>query len=398
MSLYRSAALAFWNQSSALLKRSRWFRRLSKSPFYGRMRQRIPVNLGDSYVDDSDIVRALAPPVLIDWPSGIRKPRVGIVRDYGDSPWWTKYVRFLQTNTIEFELYNVHTSNWLEKSKEFQLILGIPSSTAYHLEEVRRKYYVLEKHQKIPCYPSFEETLLYEDKILELYLSQVYGFPFAETFATNDLAEALNAVQELPFPVVSKMVPCAGSLGVELIRSARKCRRIIKAAFSNFGRKTHVHYFREKNRVYLQRFLPNDGYDLRIIIVGKSVFGYFRKVPRGDFRASGMNLVEWRSLPLDAMRLATSINRRLQFPMLVVDMVGSSDGGYKIIEISPRCQVDPNDEVQVNGQSGRYVVENNGSYRFDPGKVWIPELVLKEVLENLFLKRVLEVDALASSV
>jgi hypothetical protein len=370
-----------------IIKNWGWFKRLMKIPFYVRMRQRIPINRGCIYTDDAEIVAVSAPPVLLDWPPESNKPRIGIVRDYGSAPWWTKYVRFLKINDIDFEFFNIHASNWLDQAKGFQLVLGSASSNQYHLEEARRKNFILEKHMGIRCYPSFEETLLYEDKMMEEYLSRLYDFPFASTFITHDKQEALAAIQEMRFPRVSKIVPGSGSVGVELVRSAKECRRIIRRAFSTGGRKTHYLYYRQKNNVYLQEYVPNDGCDLRIIVIGENVFGYSRRVLKNDFRASGMHLEEWGPLPLQAMKLARSMNKHLCSPMLVVDMLRTFEGTYKVIEISPQCSVLVDEEVKIDGEPGRYVFDDDDSFRFERGKVWMPELVLKEVLEQYFLHK-----------
>ena len=61
--------------------------------------------------------------------------------------------------------------------------------------------------------------------------------------------------------------------------------------------------YRQKNLVCFQEFIPNDGYDIRVIVVGNQIFGFYRKVPQGDFRASGMNIEEMRELPVEAMKI-----------------------------------------------------------------------------------------------
>jgi glutathione synthase/RimK-type ligase-like ATP-grasp enzyme len=39
--------------------------------------------------------------------------------------------------------------------------------------------------------------------------------------------------------------------------------------------------------VYLQQFIADAGYDLRVVVVGDRLSAYGRRVPVGDFRASG---------------------------------------------------------------------------------------------------------------
>jgi hypothetical protein len=118
------------------------------------------------------------------------------------------------------------------------------------------------------------------------------------------------------------------------------------------------------------------------------VFGYYRKVLRWDFRASGMNLLEKRELPEQAIRMAREVNRIIKSPMLVVDMLQGLDGRYSIIEFSPLCQVETPEQLHVNGVPGVYVFDNDDSFHFEKGRYWVHELALKEFLSSDYLPRV----------
>jgi len=54
----------------------------------GEMQRERPL-LGDERLES-------APPLVLDWPAGVAKPKVGLVKDSGDHPYWPKYERFLQ--------------------------------------------------------------------------------------------------------------------------------------------------------------------------------------------------------------------------------------------------------------------------------------------------------------
>ena len=302
----------------AQIKNSRIFKKITRTVLYARLRSRLPYNPLLVY-DDRQRISNNVKDVLLDWPLRLDKPMVGIIRDPGESPRWTKYCRFLETNNIPFRFYDIHSLDWLENARDLNVIVGIDSCATYHLEEIRRKYYVLEYHLEKNCYPSFADVVLYEDKILEAYLSEFYDFPFIRTYAFTCMNEAMEAAAQFTYPIISKIVPSSGSVGVEMIHSKKQCLTVIKKAFSRGGRKTHVPYVSQKNYVYFQDYIPNDGYDVRIIVTGNSLFGYYRKTIQGDFRASGMGLYEKRELPVDAMQIARSVNNVLKSPMLVVE-------------------------------------------------------------------------------
>jgi glutathione synthase/RimK-type ligase-like ATP-grasp enzyme len=325
--------------------------------------------------------------VKIQWPADVRKPVFGIVRDAGPYPRWTKYRRFFENNAFEHDIYDLHAHDWEKKAEAFDIIVGIPSPFSWHIEEMRRKYRFLEGYMGKACYPSPAHADLYEDKILEAYISGRAGLPFADTHISNDEADALRLIKDLVYPVISKITPSSGSMGVELVRTEAAAYRIVKQAFSSRGRGTHTHHFRQKNFVYFQDMVPNDGYDIRCIVVGNQVFGYYRKVLAGDFRASGMNQVEKRELPEPAMRLSLRVNEVVKSPMLVVDMVHGLDDCYYIIEFSPVCQMEFPEQLHVNGVPGVYIFEDDGSFHFEPGKYWVHELALRKFLLDDYLPR-----------
>lgn len=362
----------------------RIFRRISHSTFYYVWRNRLHPFKRSSIVDDREHIDNGVPPVLLDWPSSITKPRVGIIQDTGVSPRWTKYRRFLETNGFPFGIYNFHSAGWLDQARDYDAIVGIGSCEPHQLEEIRRKHHILETQLQKKCYPSYRDVVFYEDKILEAYVSDVHGLPFIPTHVFHREDEALQAADTLTYPLVSKVVPCSGSVGVELIKTPSQAKRLIRKAFCHRGRLTHIPYRAQKDYVYFQDYVPNDGYDIRIITVGNKVFGYYRKAPQGDFRASGMGMVEKRELPAEAIEIARHAYAIVQSPMLVVDLLRSTEGQYLIIEMSPICRVDTPEQLHVDGKPGCYVV-NDGSYTFEEGRVWVHELALKEFFECAYL-------------
>jgi glutathione synthase/RimK-type ligase-like ATP-grasp enzyme len=365
------------------LKKIMVLKRLQKTMNYSRIRQFLPMS-DVEYVDDRDKIDD-AEIVRIEWPKNIEKPHVGVVRDFGIYPRWTKYCRFLENNSFPYVFYDIHAHDWIENAKNIDAVVGLVSNEFYRLEELQKKYHFLETYLGKKCFPSTAHAVLYEDKSFEAYLAEIFELPFAKTLISHQKEDALAMIDNLRYPLVSKISPAAGSIGVELLRTPRKARRVIRQAFSRNGRKVHVPYFRQKNYVYFQEFIPNDGYDIRVILVGNWVFGYYRKVLSGDFRASGMHPEEKRALPEEAIRIALKANKFVQSPLLVVDMVHGLDGSYTITEFSPVCQLDSPEELRVDGIPGAYIIHENGQIRFKKGRYWVAELSIKEFLLHYYL-------------
>ena len=327
--------------------------------------------------------------VWLEWPAGVRKPHVGLVRDIDRYPYWTKYRRFLQANDIPFEIYDIHRSSWLRDAERFDMVVWALASFPYELDESRRKLHVLEKELGMLCYPSFAEAQLYEDKITQYELLRYHGLPVIDTFISNSEAEVLEYLATCEYPVVWKITAGAGSLGVELVRNRRVAERWVRQVFGFAGRRTYWPYVSQKNYVYLQTFVPHAHSDLRVIVAGSMVFGYYRDVPAGEFRASGMNLVRWDPPPREAILLARRVARALDLPCIAVDMLGDAAGNeLRIIELSAFPTVDMLDELRQDGVAGVFEFDGEADdYRFQPMRVWLQEVALKHVLETRWLAR-----------
>lgn len=325
-------------------------------------------------LDDSSTMED-APPVLMKWPVGVRKPVVGLVQDVDVYPYWTKFRRFLEANDIDFDLYDIHRSTWLKEAERFDAIVWRPLSFPYELEECRRKTYVLERHLGKVCYPSFDEALLYEDKILQNYLLRLHGLPAIDTFVSNSEEEARDHMARRTYPAVWKVSTGSGSLGVELLPRASVGARWVRNVFSFAGRRTYWPYVAQKNYVCVQPLEPNLGFDVRVIVIGDKVFGYYRDVPKGEFRASGMGTVRRESLVPCAVAVARRAAAALDVPCIAVDCLVNPDGNRAlIIELSSFVQMETPRQLLVNGEPGMIVGDE---MEFVPGRVWLQELALE---------------------
>jgi glutathione synthase/RimK-type ligase-like ATP-grasp enzyme len=375
------------------IKSSLLVRKLLRKRWFWRIRNAVkdlvlsnPVNF--PIMDDRNELD-VAEQVLIPWPSDCAKPRVGLVRDRREYPYWTKFERFLKNNDIPFDYYEVHRSNWLVAADQFDVILWAPEeATNYILEEGRQKSYILEKFCGKVCLPSFDTLMWNEDKLAQYELLKFNNFPVVETFISHDFSETLTKVPQLEYPLVAKTSTGAGSLGVELVKNSLQAGRISKTIFSGVGRTTYAPNFRQKNYVYFQKFQPNEGYDLRITVVGDIVIGYYRYVPKGDFRASGMNTWKYAALPEDAMQLGRKVSKKFNEIIMSIDMLRDPrDGKLYIIELSAMPTIWIDDLARVDGVKGIYIFNSSGKYIFQPCNYLAHELVLSEFFNKKWFSR-----------
>jgi|SRR5271157_4275758 len=327
--------------------------------------------------------------ILIDWPKNCPKPMIGLVRDRRLHPYWTKFERFLLNNDLMFDYYNVHKSNWAEESNRFPVILWIPdTANPIMLEEIKRKIYILEKSYGKICFPTFDTLMWYEDKITQYQLLREHHFPIIDTFISYDLSEILETLPKLKYPLVAKSSFGAGSMDVELVKDSYQAEKIAKNIFSPGGRTTQFPYLRQKNYVYFQKYQKNEGYDLRVIIIGDIVVGYYRDVPKGDFRASGMHTERYVSLPEDAIKLARDIASKLDEVVISVDMLRSTeDGKLYINEIGPFVDIDRLGDLMVDNKNGFYIMNSDNEINFQSGNFWTNEFILREFLIRKWISK-----------
>lgn len=309
--------------------------------------------------------------------------RIGLVQDSNSLPYWTKWKRYLEYNGLNYSIYNVFGSDWFEEALNYELILWRPLSSPVALDEARKKIYLLENELGIDVYPDFKTIMLYENKFLEYHLLKRKGFPIIETFISFDFDEAIEWVSTVTFPFISKQEISSGSSGTRLIRSPREAKKLVHEIFSASGCATYYPYYSQKNYVFFQPFIPNKGFDLRVIVCGKRVFGYYRHCLPNDFRASGSKLVEKKEIPVEALTLAASIYDELGYVCLAIDMLYSNQmNRFEIIEFSPFIQVETDEQLKIGEEPGYYYRHDNGEFEFRKGKLWLQEVALDHLLYN----------------
>lgn len=317
---------------------------------------------------------------------------VGLVRDgitdidgyIVPSAYYPKYERFLKNNKIEYEYFDIHAHNWIEKAKKYNVIIWRTHSTPAEQTEAIQKIFVLEQ-MGIKCLPSFNEVFKYEDKVEMHYFYKTNNLPEIPTFVSNSKEDAIIFAKNAKYPIVSKINTGSSSLGVSLLKNEKQTLKLIDEVFSEKGKKTCWKYLRQKDYIYLQKFIDHAKFDLRVIVVGNSLFGYYRYPNKGDFRASGAGNIEKKDIPVLALDLAWKTHILYGSQCLSTDFLFCPiENKYYIIESSIFIKIETDMQLMVNNIPGRYVRGEDGVYTFEEGKYWIQELVLKNLFETMF--------------
>lgn len=163
------------------------------------------------------------------------------------------------------------------------------------------------------------------DKYLALARVVADGMPAPATWVGESAAEALDAFESLGGDVVVK--PLFGSEGRGLVRLSD--RELARRAFQTLERLGAV--------LYVQRFVPHHGYDLRALVLGDRVLGAIRRhAPEGDWRTNVAvgGRAEPVALESGLERLALRAARALGARLAGVDLLPDREGNVLVLEVN----------------------------------------------------------------
>ncbi|HAD68482.1 ATP-grasp domain-containing protein [Acinetobacter radioresistens] len=317
---------------------------------------------------------------------------VGLVKDadnYADEglvkerAYYPKYERFLKNNNINYSYFDPYRSDWIEKAENYDLIIWHTDSDPSTQDIAKSKIYILEKMGK-HCLPSYEEIWSYEDKIRAHYLYRLYKLPAIPTFVSHSKSEIIDYLKSAKYPLISKISTGSASFGVDKLDNYDQAKKVVDQVFCYKGKETYFKYSCQKDYIYFQDFIEDATYDLRVMSVGNELFGYYRYPNKGDFRASGAGNYEKKGIPNEALELAYQVKEKFGSSFLATDFVYSEKlKKFLIIESSIFIGIDTCEQLSIDGIAGKYVRISENRFEFKPGKYWVQELTLKNVIEKI---------------
>jgi glutathione synthase/RimK-type ligase-like ATP-grasp enzyme len=216
-------------------------------------------------------------------------------------------------------------------------------------------YSLEQKGMKV--FPNFNTTWHFDDKVGQKYLLEAIKAPSVPSFVFYSKKEALKWINNTTFPKVFKLRGGAGSANVKLAKTKSQAKKFIKKAFgrgfSQFDRLGHLKerfsrfrqgkdsfigvckgfarlfiptefakmYHREKGYVYFQEFIPNNSFDIRVVVVGDKATAEKRFVRKNDFRASGSGEFSYDDINTDAIKIAFDAAEKLKLQSVAFDFI-----------------------------------------------------------------------------
>ena len=208
-------------------------------------------------------------------------------------------------------------------------------------------------------FPDYNTVWHFDDKIAQKYLLESIDAPLAPAYVFYSKNEALEWAQQTTYPKVFKLRNGAGSENVRLVKNKSAAFRLIRKAFGRgfsqynawgnlnerirkfrLGKTTlwdvikgiirlvHTTEYsrvagREIGYIYFQDFIPDNNYDIRVVVVGDKAFAIKRLARDGDFRASGSGYIQYNKNLFndEIIKLSLDLAKKLKTQCIAFDFV-----------------------------------------------------------------------------
>ena len=305
--------------------------------------------------------------------------KIAILYDHAErqhsTSWSFPWEQYCKDNQLDYSIVNPYELGVIKILMKYDIILWHYSNYSYKdMLMARNLLETLEFHGK-KVFPGREDSWHFDDKLAETYLLESVRAPIPKSFYFYNIEKLEDTIanQEISFPVVAKLRNGSGSHNVKKFDNAEQLKqyagkmfksglssapslsyKAISNARSSKNFKTAINRAKripeflrslsnakkfniERGYVYLQEFIPNDGYDLKIVVIGDKLSFIGRNIREGEFRASGGGDIFYDKSKVtdNVIKSAFKTSDKLKFTCMGYDyVVNRSTGEGKIIEIS----------------------------------------------------------------
>lgn len=328
--------------------------------------------------------------------------------------WIFPWEEYCKENQIGYEIIDIMKCDAVNELKRFDVLL-------WHFGQYRhaemleaRSILYTAKRMGLKVFPDFNDAWHFDDKVAEMYILQAIGAPIPDSRVYYDKETLKKDVESglIDIPIVGKLRTGSGSHNVKLLKSKHALMSYASKMFSGGYnpapsllykttsniRSSHNkaqfisklkrapeflrtlagarHFPHEKDYVYLQQFIPNDGYDMKVAVVGDKCAFLVRPVRSHDFRASGGGEVffEKKYFNKQIIESAFNVSDALGVQCMGYDYVVNKETGEGVI-------------VEMSYGFSHQAIMASGGY-YDRNLEWHDEPLNapKELLNNLVKK------------
>lgn len=297
--------------------------------------------------------------------------KIGI-QDTGKNSFSNRWVEYCNSNNIGYKIVNAYSSNIIEQLKDCDAFMWHFHHGNYKdMLFAKQLLYSLENSGK-QVFPNYRTCWHFDDKVGQKYLLEAIEAPLVHSYVFYTKNEAIEWINKATFPKVFKLRGGAGAINVQLAKTKKDAIRLTNRAFGkgfiqydwyskykeelrNYKLRRNtlrdvlrpIYYslkpnptefakFRgnEKGYVYFQDFIPNNNYDIRLIVIGgKYAYGLRRINRQNDFRASGSSNFKYDNIPIKVVEVAFKTSQKLNLQSCAFDFIFENENPL-IVEMS----------------------------------------------------------------
>lgn len=281
-----------------------------------------------------------------------------------------QWIVYCEEKLIPFKIVNCYDSDIVEQLDDCDILMWHHHHHDYRdALFAKQLLFSLEKSGK-NIYPDFDTTWHFDDKVGQKYLLEAINAPVIPTYVFYDKESAKKWAMETAYPKVFKLRGGSGSRNVALVKSKgealNKINKAFGKGFSQFNRWENLReryrrfksgkdsyigllkgvarlfiptefsamHSREKGYIYFQDFMPNNDYDIRLIVIQNKAYGMKRMNRKGDFRASGSSQFVYDSIPNNVLEIGFNVAKQLGLQSIAFDFVFNDKLEPVIVEMS----------------------------------------------------------------
>ncbi len=283
-----------------------------------------------------------------------------------------RWVDYCEDKHIPYKLINVYDSNVVEQVSNCDVVMW-----HYHHNYYKDTLFAKELLYSLECsgkkvFPDWHTNWHFDDKVGQKYLLESIGAPLVPSFVFYSEKDSIEWLKRTDYPKVFKLRGGAGSQNVVLVNDFKEAKKMVHKAFTKgFPHKSLGQTYRENKRlmsegkitflyfakvliagivkpilenetfppqrgyVYFQDFIPNNPYDIRVVVIDEKAFAIKRMVRDNDFRASGSGHIRYNKEELseECVKVAFDVTKKIKAQCLGFDFV-FHNGKPEIVEMS----------------------------------------------------------------
>ncbi|MBQ6190983.1 MAG: hypothetical protein IJK51_01620 [Bacteroidaceae bacterium] len=285
-----------------------------------------------------------------------------------------RWIPYCEEKGLDYKVVNAYDSDIVSQVVDCDFFMWHFHHCNYRDMQFAKALILSLEAKGIRCFPNSKTCWYFDNKVWEKYILEAVNAPLVPSYIFYTEKEAMKWADKAEFPKVFKLKGGAGASNVKLVNTYGDAKKIIHQCFAKgFSQYRWQDQLKEEWRKYKERkaglrnvirpfyyalkanptefshynqkeigyaffqdFIPNNDYDIRIIVIGNKAFAIKRIVRKDDFRASGSGniIYEREEIPEICVRISFDVSKKLKSQCLAYDYVFDAEGKPLIVEIS----------------------------------------------------------------